>query len=207
MLRLLLCAYGILFSVLCLAQDTGTSESKPSEMVLEDPARLLFDFTAVFQKNGKAMLTWKVKGELPDFFTVERSDGSDRFEVKAVLNNLSGSIFQWSDDSPLKGKNDYRIRYGFKAGELRYSKTVSYVLTGGQNLKFYPNPVDHILIVRSEQPVDVRISDGTGKPRISAQNVQGLRTLNVSDLEKGVYLLRFSNKLTNVISQEKLIKN
>ncbi len=207
MLKLLLCAYGSLFSVLSLAQDSGTSESKPSEMVLEDPARLLFDFTAVFQKNGKAMLTWKVKGKLPDFFTVERSDGSDRFEVKAVLNNLSGTIFQWSDDSPHKGKNEYRIRYGFKAGDLRYSKTVSFVLTGGQNLKFYPNPVDHILIIRSEQPVDVRISDGTGKPRISVQNVQGLNTLNVSDLEKGVYLLRFSNKLTNVISQEKLIKN
>ncbi len=88
MLRLLLCACGALFSVFCLAQDTGTSKSKPSEMVLEDPARLLLDLTAVFQKNGKAMLTWKVNGELPDFFMVERSDGGDRFEVKAVLNNL-----------------------------------------------------------------------------------------------------------------------
>lgn len=80
-------------------------------------------------------------------------------------------------------------------------------MPGDVTLKFYPNPVDQILIVRSDLPVDVQITDGNGRPRITEARVQGLHTMNVSSLEKGIYIIRFSDKLTNVIFQEKLIKN
>ena len=73
--------------------------------------------------------------------------------------------------------------------------------------KFYPNPVDHVLIIRSDAPLDVMISDANGRLRISETRVQGLHTINVSSLEKGVYLLRIVNKLTNMLTQEKLMKN
>jgi hypothetical protein len=56
-------------------------------------------------------------------------------------------------------------------------------------------------------PIDVQITDGTGKLRITQPKVQGLATINVSSLEKGIYLIRFSNKLTGVMYQEKLLKN
>jgi hypothetical protein len=73
--------------------------------------------------------------------------------------------------------------------------------------KFYPNPVDNILIIRSEDALDVQILDATGKPKISLNQIQGLQTINVSTLEKGIYLLRVTNKKTTLVTQEKLIKN
>jgi hypothetical protein len=51
------------------------------------------------------------------------------------------------------------------------------------------------------------ITDANGRLRVSASRVQGLHTINVASLEKGVYLIRVINKLTNVMSQEKLMKN
>jgi hypothetical protein len=85
--------------------------------------------------------------------------------------------------------------------------TIPVTIAGYVAFKFYPNPVDHVLIVRTEAPLDLMITDANGRLRLSESHVQGLHTINVSSLEKGVYLIRFINKLTNIMSQEKLIKN
>jgi Secretion system C-terminal sorting domain len=205
MLKLLLCAYGSLLSVTAAAQNVWI---KPAELVLEDPAQAVYDFSQQYLNGpGRIVLSWKLRDELPDFFSVEKSDGGERYTVMAVMTRLTGRIFQWTDEAPLKGRNNYRIRYSFKEGKPRYSKTISVVVPGAADVRFYPNPVDQILIIRSDQMLDVFISDGAGRPRLTVQSVLGLKTINVSSLEKGVYILRFSNKLTNVISQERLIKN
>jgi hypothetical protein len=128
--------------------------------------------------------------------------------VISVLSNLEPQkIFQWTDDVPRKGRSFYRIRYSFNNGDSLYSKTIPVVIAGYTAFKFYPNPVDHVLIIRTEAPLDVTISDANGRLRLSESRVQGLHTINVSSLERGVYLIRVINKLTNVMSQEKLMKN
>jgi hypothetical protein len=43
--------------------------------------------------------------------------------------------------------------------------------------------------------------------RLSQTNLLGLQTINVSTLEKGIYLLRLNNRLANTIVQERLVKN
>lgn len=157
---------------------------------------------------SRVLLTWKLSGKLPDFFSIERSTDGRQFEVVTVLNNVAvQKQYQWTDEAPEAGRNFYRIRYAFKEGQSLYSSTATTVVAGRASYRFYPNPVSEILIVRSESPVDVQVSDATGKIRVAQQRVQGLQTINVGALEKGIYLIRFSNKLTNVMFQEKLIKN
>ena len=80
-------------------------------------------------------------------------------------------------------------------------------IAGDISFKFYPNPVDNILIIRSENILDVQIIDAGGKLRISQANVQGLQTINVSSLETGVYVLRLHNRSANTIVQDRLLKN
>lgn len=170
--------------------------------------KVITDFTHLVSENARVILSWKVQDAIPDFFAIERSDNGNSFETVTVLTNLGvKSTYQWTDDSPKKGKGFYRIRYSFREGLPVYSKTLSCLIEGYNAFKFYPNPVDQILIVRSETPLDVMISDGNGKVRILQIRVSGLQTINVSSLEKGVYLIRFTNKLSNTINQEKLIKN
>jgi len=180
----------------------------PSEMVVEDPNKNVTDLTYTTNKeNGRLLLSWKIAGNIPEFFSVERSENGKSFEAVAVLNNLKAQrYYQWTDDAPKKGRSFYRLRYSFSQGQSLYSRTIPVIIVDNTSFKFYPNPVDHVLIVRSDSPIDVQISDANGKLRISQTNIQGLHTINVASLEKGIYLIRFSNKLTAVMSQEKLIK-
>jgi hypothetical protein len=208
MFKLLLSLFVSVLTLACYAQPTLPEWSGPTDLVVEDPNKIIAELNSNINENAKVQLSWKVNGDLPEFFTIERSDNGKSYEVITVLNNLTPQpSYQWTDDAPKKGKTFYRIRYSFKAGLPLYSKTIAVSIAGYIAFKFYPNPVDHILIVRSDAPIDVQISDAAGRLRISQPRVHGLYTINVSSLEKGVYLIRFSNKLTNVMSQEKLIKN
>lgn len=206
MFKILLSIYVSFLAVVSYAQ-APPEESSPLEAV-EDTNRIISELTSRIGENSKIILSWIVSSSLPQFFAIERSENGKAYEVVSILNNLSRqNIYQWADEAPKKGRNLYRIRYGFKPGDSLYSNTILVSVAGYDAFKFYPNPVDHILIVRSDAPLDVMITDGNGRLRISHSRVQGLYTINVSSLEKGVYLIRFINKLTNVMSQEKLIKN
>ena len=207
MFRILLSIY-VSFLALASYSQSPVDWQSPSDVVLEDPNRVINDLTSRISENSKIILSWIVKGSLPDFFAIERSDNGKSFEVVSVLSNLSPQkIFQWTDDDPQKGRSFYRIRYSFTDGDSLYSKTLPVMIAGYTAFKFYPNPVDHVLIIRTEAPLDVMISDANGRLRISETRVKGLHTINVASLEKGVYLMRVINKLTNVMSQEKLVKN
>ena len=207
MFRILLSIY-VSFLALASYSQSPVDWQSPSDVVLEDPNRVINDLTSRISENSKIILSWIVKGSLPDFFAIERSDNGKSFEVLSVLSNLSPQkIFQWTDDDPRKGRSFYRIRYSFTNGDSLYSKTLPVMIAGYTAFKFYPNPVDHVLIIRTDAPLDVMISDANGRLRISETRVKGLHTINVASLEKGVYLMRVINKLTNVMSQEKLVKN
>ncbi|MEP7258221.1 MAG: T9SS type A sorting domain-containing protein [Flavitalea sp.] len=192
----------------------GYSQVKPADLPdisdtrIEDPNSMIFELTHQVKENTKVSISWKLRDSIPEFFAIERSDNGKSYEVVSVLNNLSAQPFYtWIDDAPKKGKSFYRIRYSLKDGQSNYSKTISCLIEGLITFKFYPNPVDQILIVRSEIPIDVYVLDPTGKIRITQPKVNGLQTINVSSLEKGIYLIRFVDKLSNTISQEKLLKN
>ena len=100
-----------------------------------------------------------------------------------------------------------RLKAGvFTEYAIRSKKVIHYTpkqfplpLPASATFKFYPNPVDHVLIVRSESALDVVIADATGRIRITQSRVQGLHAINVSSLEKGIYLIRFINKHTNLV--------
>ncbi len=195
---------------LCTYAQTNPSAEGliDTEMVVEDPNKIVTNLTSLVVDKSKVSLAWSVNDSLPDFFIIERSENGRQFEVVTVLNNLQKKPdYQWVDDSPKKGRSFYRIKYAFDQGPYLYSSTVNAAISGYIDYKFYPNPVDHILIVRCETPIDVQIMDGNGKVRITETRIRGVHTINVTSLEKGVYIIRFSNKLTNVISQDKLIKN
>jgi hypothetical protein len=191
---------------LCASQETTILP--PATLMALDSSYYITDLVHIIKDGSKIILNWKVSDTaLTDFFTIERSSNSKDFEVIAVIK--TGSVkqwFEWIDESPAKGKNIYRVKCSTKDNRQIYSKSLHVQIAGDISFKFYPNPVDNILIIRSEKPLDIQLIDGTGKLRLS-ENVQGLKTINVSSLEKGVYILRLHNRLANTIVQERLIKN
>ena len=166
------------------------------------------DLNATATPGAKVIISWKLLEQDVDFFVIERSYNEKDFEVLAVTKlKPTGSQYQWTDDAPGKGKLYYRIRFITSKGQLIYSKIVFISLIADSSFRFYPNPVDNMLIIRSDQAVEVQISDGTGKIRLHEPKVQGLHVLNTSTLEKGVYILTVINKQAILIVKEKLLKN
>ena len=206
MLKDLLTCFLCLASFISYSQDVDPDTSVQSSIA----DSLSVDALSLSIRGGnKIVLNWNFnKTRTPDYFSIERSCNGKDFETISTLKvGQSGSSFEWIDEAPCKGKNLYRVKTTAPSGEIAYSTTSSVFIAGDVSFRFYPNPVDNVLIIRSESAIDVQIIDAMGKLRISQNKIQGLQIINVSTLEKGVYLLRISNPAINFVSQEKLLKN
>ena len=202
---ILLCCVSMLTSI-CYAQYSGLSHPILTNLLV-DPKNIVTDFNYTVKGNEKVHLQWKVSNiDLVDFFSIERSANGRDFAMIEVLKPLPDNQFELVDDSPLSGRSFYRIRTSVK-GKPVYSLTLIVYMSSDMPFKFYPNPADNILIVRSDIPLDVQIADGSGTVRITQSKILGLQTINVSALEKGVYMIRFTNRVSNAVTIDKLFKN
>jgi len=206
---------GVLIYCMCLLAMHGTAQNSAFdipvvEMTTMDSVLNNTELTSLVRDNSKVILSWK-NNELhtTDFVVVERSNGGRDYEVVAVIKQAGSSTPQneWIDDAPSKGRNLYRIRFVDASGQPFYSKPVMALIAGDISFRFYPNPVDNILIIRSESMLDIQVVDAAGKVRISQSRLQGIQTINVTQLEKGLYFLRINNRATGILTQEKLLKN
>ncbi|MFT3932295.1 MAG: T9SS type A sorting domain-containing protein [Chitinophagaceae bacterium] len=164
------------------------------------------DFT-VSQKDNKAFLRWRTDS-LPgeeSFYAIERSSNGIDFTPVGISKNIKGGWFEFLDDAPSKGRVFYRIK--LTEGQTTY---FSPMIAAGPsidfNCKFYPNPVDKVLIIKSESNVDVQIADASGKPVLSEKLQGGLKVLDVSALEPGIYVITLFQKDANKIVTDKLVK-
>ncbi len=80
-------------------------------------------------------------------------------------------------------------------------------LSGKVDFKFYPNPVDKLFIVQTEHIIDLLVLDAAGAIRLSKRLQPGIQVVNVSTLEKGVYVLRVTDKESNRAISQQLVKN
>jgi hypothetical protein len=115
--------------------------------------------------------------------------------------------FSITDNAVGNGMVYYRIRIAGGQGKLVYSKTVSASLNLVSDFRFYPNPVDKLLIIRSNRPVLIQVIDGYGIVWFSEDVEAGMQIINVSTLQKGNYILKATNRETNSVLSEQLIKN
>ena len=175
-----------------LASDSGTA-----------PVETL---AASVKDNYKVSLKWQTNALLSEsFFVVERSiNGTDFTAIGVIKNNAPGD-YEFIDDAPLKGKMYYRVKITAGQG-FAYSPVVSAILSGDISCRFYPNPVDKALIIRSDWPVDVQIADKFGQPRLSSRLPAGLKIVDVSSLEPGIYVITLFQKDANRLVTEKLVK-
>lgn len=167
----------------------------------------LFTVTAV---NGQAVLRWTVPSvKAEDFFIVEKSVDAIHFEVISAMDASNGpdSVYSVTDNAIGSGPVSYRIRITGKDGRELCSKTVSLNSVSDADFKFYPNPVDKLLIVRSTHAMSIQVMDAYGTIKFIQDVDAGMQIVNVSALQKGNYILKATDKATNTIISEQLVKN
>lgn len=166
-------------------------------------------FTAVISESNKVWLKWDVDSIIDgEYFIVERSPDGIHYETIGALLSDNGKVhYELMDQAPPNGSDFYRIRYTGHTGQPVYSKAMELRLSGDVDFKFYPNPVDKLFIVRTEHMVDIQVLDPSGTVWLSKRLQPGLTVVNASALEKGVYVLRVTDKESNRAVSWQLVKN
>jgi Secretion system C-terminal sorting domain len=199
-----------LVSVFLCCALMGQSPGDHSNMAVSTDAGLLFSFFTVTPQNGHAILRWAfppVKSE--DFFIVERSSDALHFEMLSAMDASVGtdSVYSLVDNSVGPGTISYRIRIIGKDGKEQYSKTVNMNTLVDADIRFYPNPVDKLLIIRSSHALSIQVQDSYGIVWFTQEVGAGMQIVNVSALQKGTYILKATDKSTNTVFSEQLVKN
>ena len=143
-----------------------------------------------------------------EYFIVERSADELHYETVSVLKITDTlSHYELSNATPQGGNYFYRIKWMDKSGNYVYSQVVPVRISSDFEFKFYPNPADKLLIVRTAHPIEVEVLDAFGAIRLTKELTSGLQVLNVASLEKGNYILRVADKESNRIISSQLLKN
>ncbi len=177
---------------------------------LKEATRAVFvNFSGNVRDYNKVWLQWKVdSAEDGDYFVIERATDGDQFETIGVLRKTGeNNYYELTDIAPPNGTDNYRIKYTGQGGRVIYSKAIQMSLSGAVSFKFYPNPVDKLLIIRTEHRVEIQVTDAIGAIRLSKHLQPGIQVINLSSLERGMYILRVADKESNRITSSKLLKN
>ena len=172
-------------------------------------ASLFTNFSAVTRELNRVYLQWDVdSAEDGDYFIVERSTDGLHFETISVMRRSAGTThYESTDLAPPNGIDYYRVKYAGQKGRTLFSKTMQLSLSGDVDFKFYPNPVDKLLIIRTEHAIEMQVIDAVGGIRLSKRLQSGIQVVNISFLERGVYILRVADKESNRVVSNQLIKN
>ncbi len=149
---------------------------------------------------GKAVdLQWKVSREKDNkLFEIERSvDGKRYLKIGAVAAGNANGNYQYTDNSPVDGKNYYRIMQVDHDGNYSFSQTrvVDFAFTGTGNFSFLKNnPANGFIeigINKKIANVVLKLYDASGKTlsekRYSNLTENSVITVPANDLPHGIY--------------------
>jgi Secretion system C-terminal sorting domain len=188
----------------------GQSPVDQTTTILTGEGISAFSFFTVTPQNGQAVLRWAVPPiKSSDFFIVEKSSDAVHFEMLSAINSSVGvdSVYSIVDNSVGTGIVSYRIRVTGIDGKELCSKTVNMNSSTITDFRFYPNPVDKLLIIRSSHPLSIQVVDAYGVLWFGQEVEAGIQIVNVSALQKGNYILKATDKTTNTVISEQLVKN
>ena len=173
-----------------------------------------------FQSGKNNTINWSTASEVNNQFQIVETslDGSSNWsEVGRVnaKNSASGASYQVIDHKP-SGLNYYRIRSIDFDGKVEFSKIVSVQREGrGGNINaIHPNPTANFVQIdlQTDYDADVNynIMDATGKllksvTHHSAQGNVNTHTLDMSDLQNGLYIVSIQGGGIN--QNTKIFKN
>lgn len=198
--------FRLIFSILILLSPLLASSQIVETAVLY-LSRIPLTVGVVASKT--VLLNWKNHlGFRSGFFIVERRSDSGEFAM-LVSMKVSGNLDQYEfiDQNPLQGINHYRVKHLAQEGNALYSAVIPADFGSGNFSRFYPNPADNSLIVQSQCAVDLKIFSNSGTLTLSKLLEKGITALDVSSLEKGVYVMMMTNVHTKNSIRQILYKN
>lgn len=175
------------------------------------------NFTGVI-KDNKAVLTWSTSHEENNsYFVIERSvNGRNYDSVGHVQAGSSASNTYSFTEANTNATSYYRLKQVDISGSYIYSAVITVKNTGSSNreMTVYPTQATSTIqyVVSNEAPstATVQVFNITGQPVITNKEVlqQGvnIRSLNVSHLATGAYILKMQIPATGVTAVKQFQK-
>lgn len=173
----------------------------------------LISFTAQKQQTD-VLINWETANQLNfSHYEIERSLDAIHFEIAGRVQPLNGSgtlNYQFKDLNAVNIYKNYgRLFYRLKMVDIDQMATCSKIAKVDFDTKYtvyvYPNPAsDKIYIEGIRNYKYISITDVSGKKVYEQKITQGSETINISNLKKGVYFMKFIND--NSAQTQKLIK-
>ena len=171
----------------------------------------LSSFTA--QRIGNVNeLRWMISQELNlSHYVIERSTDGLNFiaigQIAARGSSSSSINYQYTDNTPVKGINYYRLRIVDINNAVKYSEVRSVKNLGITDITIAPNPVTGIAHVQVDaEKADaglIEVLDINGKKlyeqTISIKQGPNDVNINMSSMAKGTYMIRFNLSETSII--------
>ena len=165
------------------------------------------EFNVSKKDNSKSLLDWKTYTEFNNKgFEVQRSTDGNNFTdslgfVNGKVNAFTGASYEFTDATPLAGRNYYRLKQKDFDGRYSYSP-IRWVDFGKSiYIRLYPNPASNVLNINSSYTfknaqLNIRSSDGQ---LLKQQTLNGSGTFSIAvkNLPAGSYFIEI-NENTSV---------
>ncbi len=177
-----------------------------------DGGTLPVNISSFFAKrNGTGVtLNWASSSEInAKQYIVERNSGNGFMPVGTVAatNNGGGSSYSYVDNNNSKTITQYRLKIvdldaSFKVSETRAVKGTAAV----SDFSVYPNPsvgFAKITIADLAEATNVEVLDNAGR-LVKSIELKTTNTVEINNLQSGIYLIRITNKATGEAITKKL---
>lgn len=178
----------------------------------------LINFTGE-AKDDYNLITWSTVTERDnDYFILEKSTGGDQFEFVAMIDGAGNSTeelhYEYKHSHP-ESVQYYRLRQVDFDGKVHYSKVISVNTSSKSTIEIYPNPTTdnlHFNIKNGSSLAGATITyvDVTGKALSekinTSQNNNSFKSNLFYSLDKGVYIVKITNKEGILVKTEMIIK-
>ena len=169
----------------------------------------LVDFIAEVSTSGSIALKWQtaVEENTSHFIVQQSSEGRmfrDAGKVRAAgtsveLKNYFYELFL----TDARAISYFRLKMVDKDGTFSYSKIVSSKNDRSRKIRLFPNPASGILHVDQQEALtssNYKISDLNGR-FIQCNLLNNQKTLDVSHLQPGVYIIRIQDEILKFIKE------
>lgn len=172
----------------------------------------LISFKANITESQQTVLKWATASEKDnDYFEVERSKNASDFEsigkIKGKRTTDLRNDYSFTDESPMKGINYYRLKQIDFDGQFSYTRAESIIKDGDGTISLYPNPTTNILKINFE---DIDQIDNTTIYNMMGKVVKTMignkEKYDTTDLPQGKYIIQI-DLLDGRIIKNSFVKN
>jgi hypothetical protein len=189
----------ILLSTTLFSQDVRIDTVQVPIELLYFKASLINDYTN---------LDWETSAEINnDYFIVEKSKDANNWEFISLIDGAGNSntilSYNLKDFNPYNGTNYYRLKQVDFDGKFKYFDIKSIYLQKSYEISFYPNPCYGSLNIKCDvennENLEIYNTNGQLVSKSILSKEDQIHTVNLSFLEKGSYIIKIDDKLTETI--------